>query len=247
MDSKTTVNKSHQSFLNLLNPIHYYSTYSACRYLFQSDMNHPILTTKEAIMKSLILSSSTHPIIASRRSFMGSAGMLSAGAVALLAGKDALAQAMGGDMSKDAAILNVALGLEHEAINAYQLGALSGLLQKPVLDIAVSFQSHHKGHRDALIATIQKMGGTPVAEKKIDEYAKALKADNLKNQGDVLDLAARLELGAINAYLGVIPAFGSKDLAKIAGRLAADETMHYSILTNALGRPLPVGALTFGA
>jgi rubrerythrin len=251
MDSKTTVNKSHQSFLNLLNPIHYYSTYSACRYLFQSDMNHSILTTKEAIMKSLILNTATQPIITSslpsRRSFMGSAGMLSAGAVALLAGKDSLAQAMGGDMSKDAAILNIALGLEHEAINAYQLGALSGLLQKPVLDIAVSFQSHHKAHRDALIATIQKMGGTPVAEKKIDDYAKALKADTLKNQGDVLDLAARLELGAINAYLGVIPAFGSKDLAKIAGRLAADETMHFTILTNALGRPLPVGALTFGA
>ena len=54
------------------------------------------------------------------------------------------------------------------------------------------------------------MGGTPVAEKKIDDYAKALKADTLKNQGDVLDLAARLELGAINAYLGVIPAFGSR-------------------------------------
>ncbi len=198
-------------------------------------------------MKSLILSSTAQPLIASRRSFMGSAGMLSAGAVALLAGKDSLAQAMGGDMSKDVAILNVALGLEHEAINAYQLGAMSGLLQKPVLDIAVSFQSHHKGHRDALIATIQKMGGTAVAEKKIDDYAKALKTDTLKNQGDVLDLAARLELGAINAYLGVIPAFGSKDLAKIAGRLAADETMHYSILTNALGRPLPAGALSFGA
>ena len=82
---------------------------------------------------------------------------------------------------------------------------------------------------------------------KIDDYAKALRADTLKTQGDVFDLAARLELGSINAYLGVIPAFVSKDLAKIAGRLAADETMHSTILTNALGRPLPVGALTFGA
>ena len=185
--------------------------------------------------------------IASRRGFLGRTGTLSAVAVAMLAGKESMAQGMGGDTSKDVSILNVALGLEHEAINAYHLGAMSGLLQKPVLDIAVSFQSHHKAHRDALIATIQKMGGTPVAEKKIDDYAKALKADTLKNQGDVLDLAARLELGAINAYLGVIPAFGSKDLAKIAGRLAADETMHFTILTNALGRPLPSGALSFGA
>lgn len=183
----------------------------------------------------------------SRRRFMSRTGGLSAVAVALLAGKDALAQGMQADMSKDVGILNVALGLEHEAINAYQLGAGSGLLQKPVLDIAVQFQGHHKSHRDALIATIQKMGGTPVMEKKLDEYAKALKADTLKNQADVLDLAARLELGATNAYLGVIPALGSKDLAKVAARLAADETMHYTILTNALGRPLPAGALSFGA
>ncbi len=186
-------------------------------------------------------------IQASRRSFLGTTGALSAVAVAMLAGKEALAQGMAGDASKDVSILNVALGLEHEAINAYQLGAMSGLLQKPVLDIAVSFQGHHKAHRDALIATIQKMGGAPVAEKKMDDYAKALKADMLKNQGDVLDLAARLELGATNAYLGVIPAFGSRDLAKVAARLAADETMHFTVLTSALGRPLPAGALSFGA
>jgi rubrerythrin len=184
---------------------------------------------------------------ASRRSFLGTSGQLSAVAVALLAGRETLAQGMGGDMSKDVSILNVALGLEHEAINAYQLGAGSGLLQKPVLDVAVQFQSHHKAHRDALIATIEKMGGKPVMEKKLDEYAKALKADTLKNQGDVLDLATRLELGATNAYLGVIPAFGNKDLGKVAARLAADETMHFTVLTSALGRPLPAGALSFGA
>ena len=198
-------------------------------------------------MKSVVQTRVSPTSIASRRAFMGRTGTLSAVAVAMLAGKDALAQGMGGDMTKDVSILNVALGLEHEAINAYQLGAGSGLLQKPVLDVAVRFQADHKAHRDALIATIQKMGGTPVMEKKLDDYAKALKADTLRNQGDVLDLAARLELGAINAYLGVIPAFGSKDLAKVAGRLAADETLHFTVLTNALGRPLPAGALSFGA
>ena len=184
---------------------------------------------------------------ASRRGFMRTGGALSAVAVSLLAGNEAMAAGMKGDMSKDVSILNVALGLEHEAINAYQLGAGSGLLQKPVLDIAVNFQSHHKAHRDALIATIQKLGGTPVAEQKIEVYADSLKASTLKSQADVLSLAARLELGATNAYLGVIPAFGDSELAKIAGRLAADETMHYTVLTSALGRPLPAGALFFGA
>lgn len=181
-----------------------------------------------------------------RRAFMSRTGTLSALAVAMLAGKESLAQGMGGDTTGDVSILNVALGLEHEAINAYQLGAASGLLQKPVLEVAVQFQGHHKAHRDALIATIRKLGGKPVAEMKLDDYAKALKAETLKNQTDVLSLAARLELGATNAYLGVIPSFGSKDLAKVAARLAADETLHYTVLTQALGRALPAGALSFG-
>ena len=185
--------------------------------------------------------------MASRRGFLGTTGTLSAVAVAMLAGKESLAQGMSNDPAKDVSILNIALGLEHEAINAYQLGAGSGLLQKPLLDVALLFQSHHKGHRDALIATIQKMGGKPVAEASMQAYAESLKAGSLKNQNDVLALAARLELGATNAYLGVIPAFESRDLAKVAGRLAADETMHYTALTSALGRSLPTNALSFGA
>jgi rubrerythrin len=198
-------------------------------------------------MNSLKSASVLSVIPATRRSFMRSSGALSAVAVALLAGKDVMAAGMNGDMSKDVSILNVALALEHEAINAYQLGAGSGLLQKPVLDIAVAFQGHHKAHRDALMATIEKMGGKPVAELKLDAYAQGLNAASLKNQADVLSLAARLELGATNAYLGVIPAFQSSELAKVAARLAADETMHYTVLTQALGRPLPNGALSFGA
>ncbi len=184
---------------------------------------------------------------AARRSFMGRGGALSAVAVAMLAGKEALAQGMGGDTIGDLQILNVALGLEHEAINAYQLGATSGLLQKAVLDVAVQFQGHHKAHRDALIATIVKLGGKPVMEMKLDDYAQSLKAHTLKNQTDVLSLAARLELGATNAYLGVIPAMADRELAKVAARLAADETLHYTVLTQALGRALPAGALSFGA
>lgn len=198
----------------------------------------------------LISSAASSSVIdtpASRRGFMRSGGALSAVAVALLAGQDVLAQGMNADTSKDVAILNVALGLEHEAINAYQLGAGSGLLQKPVLDVAVQFQGHHKTHRDALIATIQKLGGQPVAEMTLDAYAKALNAGTLKSQTDVLSLAARLELGATNAYLSVIPSLGNRDLAKVAARLAADETMHFTVLNNALGRPLPPGALSFGA
>ena len=181
----------------------------------------------------------------SRRTFFRGAGTLSAATFALLSGVK-IANAAGAPAA-DVGILNVALGLEHEAINAYQLGAQSNLLQKPVLDVAVLFQSHHKAHRDALVATIQKLGGTPVAEKKLEEYAKSLKADTLKSQTDVLELAAKLELGATNAYLGVIPSFKDANLAKVAARLAADETSHWTILNDALGRQPTQKALSFGA
>ena len=73
----------------------------------------------------------------------------------------------------DLKILNVALGLEHEAIAAYQAGAESKLLDKPVLDVAVLFQSQHKAHRDALAAAIKRAGGTPVEPKKMSEYSLA--------------------------------------------------------------------------
>jgi len=184
-----------------------------------------------------------------RRLFLSRSGQLtlSAAAIGLMAGTSSAHAQSSMAMEADAGILNVALGLEHEAINAYQLGAGSGLLGKPVLDVAVAFQSHHKAHRDALIAAIQKMGGKPVAEKSLDEYAKALNAASLKSQADVLMLAAKLELGATNAYLGVIPSFKDNKLGQVAARLAADETMHWTALSQALGKMLPAGALSFGA
>lgn len=188
--------------------------------------------------------------VPARRLFLARSGTttLSAAAIGLLAGTSGLARAQSSSaMDSDVNILNVALGLEHEAIAAYQLGAGSGLLQKPVLDVAVSFQSHHKSHRDALVAAIQKMGGKPAMEKPLDDYAKALDAASLKSQADVLALAAKLELGATNAYLGVIPSFRDAKLGQVAARLAADETMHWTVLAQAVGRMLPSGALSFGA
>jgi Ferritin-like domain len=188
----------------------------------------------------------------SRRNFLGKAGVatLSATALLLLDGNEAMAAKAakkGGGGAGDVAILNVALGLEHEAINAYTLGAQSGLLSKPVLDVAVLFQSHHKQHRDALISTINTMGGKPVAEKTLAQYATELNAGSIKSATDILQLATRLELGAINAYLGVIPSLMSKDLGKVAARIAADETMHWTTLNAALGGSVPASALTFGA
>jgi len=187
----------------------------------------------------------------SRRQFLvrSAATTLSAAAVALLAGHPTLAAAKGvthGAAASDAGTLNTALALEHEGINAYTLGAQSNLLEKPVLALAVKFQDDHKAHRDRLIKVIRTLGATPVQEKSLAEYAKDLEVDKLKSQSDVLNFAADLENEAVNAYLGIILAFHDRQFAHLAGQLAADETEHFTLLSNALGRPLPA-PFSFGA
>ncbi len=190
-------------------------------------------------------------IATTRRNILGVAttSLLSVGALGVLAGSPAMAAMKHKGMAAhngDIDILNVALGLEHEAIEAYQIGAESGLLAQPVLGVAVTFQSHHKGHRDALMAAIKTLGGTSVAPKTRAEYLTGLNAASIKNATDILRLAQKLEKGAANAYIGVIPSLGDKGLAQVAAKLAADEASHWTILSNALGDPYPAAPLMFG-
>ena len=187
-------------------------------------------------MSFLIVANARNEIEA-RRAFLGKSGLLLSGAaVALLAGKQSLAAKADKSTESDARILNSALGAELEAIAAYQVGAESGLLQKPVLDLAVTFQGHHKEHADVLSKTIVKLGGKPVAAKAKYTFP----VETLKTQADVLRFAATLEKGAVSAYLGAIPVFGNRDLAKAAASILGDEAMHWAILRNALGEvPVP--------
>lgn len=188
----------------------------------------------------------------SRRSFLKRSALLSGAAITLLGGmplRGIAATHSDSQANSDVNILNVALGLEHEGIAAYQIGAGSGLLDKPTLAVASLFLSHHEGHREALIGAIKKMGGMPVAAKTLDEYKASAKLNiaGIKTATDVLKLAQRLELGAANAYIGVMPSFKDRSLSQVAGRLIADETMHWTALTQALGESLPKPTLSFGA
>lgn len=186
-------------------------------------------------MKSLITLKGAVAI--PRRAFLGrSALLLSGTAVALLSGKEALAAQAGRSSEGDVRILNTALGAELEAIAAYQVGAESGLLQKPVLDLAVTFQGHHKQHAELLSNTITKLGGKPVSGKAKYSFP----VETLKSQTDVLRFAAALEKGAVSAYLGAIPIFDNRELSRAAGSILGDEAMHWAILRNAVGDvPVP--------
>ena len=177
------------------------------------------------------------PDLAARRRFLRSSGLvLSGSAIALMAGRDALAAKAGASAASDVRILNTALAAELEAVAAYQVGAESGLLQKPALDLAVVFQGHHKEHAEVLAKTIEKLGGKPVAAKAKYQFP----TEKLKSQADVLRFAATLEKGAVSAYLGAVPVFDNRDLAKAAASILGDEAMHWAVLRQAVGEaPVP--------
>ena len=166
-----------------------------------------------------------------RRALLGTGLTLSAGAVALLGGRHALAAtAKGGDGEADVRILNTALGAELEAIAAYQVGAESGLLSAPIKTVALQFQGHHKEHADALAATVAKLGGKAVAAKAKYDFP----LEKLKSEQDVLRFAAGLEQGAVSAYLGAVPVFGDRALAQVAASILGDEAMHWAVLRQVL-------------
>jgi rubrerythrin len=171
---------------------------------------------------------------AARRLFIGRSGLaLSGAAVALLAGNEALAARAGSATAGDVQILNTALAAELEAIAAYQLGADSKLLQGGVLDLARTFQGHHREHAQLLARTVDKLGGKVAQDKPSYDFP----VEQLKTQADVLGFAARLEQGAVSAYLGAVPLFGNRELAKAAASILGDEAMHWAILRQALGQP----------
>jgi len=176
--------------------------------------------------------------VAARRLFLGRSGglVLSGAAVALLAGRHALAATTSDAKASDVQILNTAIGAELEAIAAYQLGAESKLLTQPVLNLALTFQGHHKEHVALLSSTVEKLGGKAVVAKAKYNFP----VDQLKSQLDVLKLAAKLEQGAVSAYLGAVPLFGNRDLSKAAASILGDEAMHWAVLRQAIGEaPVP--------
>lgn len=186
---------------------------------------------------SFIVRSEGLVVPAGRRALIGqSVRLLSGAAVALLAGRQALAAGSQDATAQDVRILNTALGAELEAVAAYQLAADSGLLQKPVRELALTFQGHHKEHADLLARTVAKLGGHAVSPK--EKYS--FPTETLKAQADVLRFAATLEKGAVSAYLGAVPLFGNRDLAKAAASILGDEAMHWAVLRNAVGEaPVP--------
>ena len=190
------------------------------------------------------------PAAPPRRQFLRTAGLAVGGAGLFAAvGTPALAarkKSPSAHANGDVAVLQGALALEHEGIAAYTIAGGSGLLTPGVLKIALVFLGHHKGHRDALAELVRKAGGKPVEPKTDAQYIAELNLGALKTQADVVTLAAKLEMGATNAYVGQIAALQDHKLVHLFAQLSTDEAVHWAVLNNAMGAPVPTPPFIFG-
>jgi rubrerythrin len=171
--------------------------------------------------------------VSRRQSLFGAGAMLSASAIALLAGREALAQGhkpSAAQLAADTRILNSALGAELEAVAAYQLGADSGLLGAQAKPLALQFQDHHRQHAEVLAGTVRKLGGKPVQARSKYDFP----VEKLKTETDVLRFAAGLERGAVSAYLNAVPLFNDRALAHAAASILGDEAMHWAVFRQVL-------------
>src|SRR5499425_3772428 len=120
---------------------------------------------REEVVMSSILQSTLHLYSGGRSLLTPSGGaVLSPTAIALMGATGLYGgqQPKNDTAASDVSILNTALGGEFGAVVAYQLGADSGLLQRPVLDLALQFQGQHRAHADLLAKAVKTLGGTPV-------------------------------------------------------------------------------------
>lgn len=171
----------------------------------------------------------------SRRSFIKKSAV-AAGALALVSfqgpafalGKELMMQTNG-----DLDVANFEYGLEALAITAYQTAAKTGLLDKPVLDIALKFVDQHSQHQKAWEAEVTRLGGTPTP-LAIGKYP------DLKTQADILAFAKTLEEVAVGSYFIAIQKFQDAGRVNIAASIMPIEIQHVTVYASALKQdPIP--------
>jgi serine-rich repeat adhesion-like glycoprotein len=146
-------------------------------------------------------------------------GALAAGAVygAVMVGpfvKKALAMSEGGDVG----ILNFALTLEYLEAAFYEEAKKRAKPSGELKSLVALLAEDEQQHVEALTATIEQLGGKPVAEPKFDfPY---------NDTAGFLKLAQAFEDTGVSAYNGAAPSIKAKDVLAAAGSIVQVEARH---------------------
>jgi rubrerythrin len=164
----------------------------------------------------------------SRRRLLGTGTKFAVGgAVAMAAvASPALARLVAAqDFADDIEVLNYALTLEHLEYAFYRDGLANFTAENfwdDVYDNLLDVRDHEGAHVDALVSTIESLGGTPVQEATYEF--------GYQNPAGFLAVAAALENTGVSAYDGAGAALENPDLLTAAGTIVAVEARHAAYL-----------------
>ncbi len=190
----------------------------------------------------------------SRRVWFQNAGLVAAsGAMMWACGKssDDDAAAVTINYAADAANLNAALAIEHEAIGIYNrayAAAIWGAAPNIQLQlVAAAFLANHQAHRKILTDKITAMNttnnaGVTIAVAKADNVyltdatlnTIAAIAGANGPAAAVIQFAAVKELAASQAYAGLVSKMTDPNIAGTMGLLSGDEAAHFGVLRGAM-------------
>ena len=139
------------------------------------------------------------------------------------------AEALPKSEETDIAILQAALGLEHEAIGIYADALSRNLVPAGLRDYAVEFKGAHEGHRDTQVEILRERGIDAVAPHKVDPLRESTAGDA------VVRRLLSVEAAAESAYLRLIGQIRTNDYLLSAGFIVVDEARHQTIWRRALG------------
>ncbi len=163
-----------------------------------------------------------------RRTLLGTGTKVAIGgtfAMAVVASPAFARLAAAQEFTDDIDILNYALTLEHLEYAFYRdglAGFTADLFEEGVYDNLIDIRDHEGAHVDALVSTINDLGGTPVEETTYDF--------GYQNPAGFLSVAAALENTGVSAYDGAGAAIENVDLLNAAGSIVAVEARHASYL-----------------
>ncbi len=150
----------------------------------------------------------------------------------------ALAQAA--DFGSDIDVLNYALTLEYLEAAFYQQGNAANLLSGKEKDYLATIQSDEEAHVAAITATIQKLGGTPVAKPMVNF------GDSFTSRDKYLTTSHTFENVGVGAYLGAAGFLKNKDVLGAAASIFGVEARHAALVGNLLNLA-PEGGVYMGA